>query len=63
MLSLASDFWPLFWTITGGAALVTVILSVLVATFSPAWLRSRRPHLTVAPAGSHHHAGPRAKAA
>ncbi len=43
MFSLAPDFWPLFWAITGGAALVTVALSLLVATFSPKWFR-RHPH-------------------
>jgi len=42
MLSFASDFWPLFWTIVGSAALLTVLLSLLVAVFSPAWFRSRR---------------------
>ena len=35
MLSFAADFWPLFWTIIGGGALVTVLLSLLVGTFSP----------------------------
>jgi len=44
MLSFAADFWPLFWTITGAAALVTVVLSLLVATFSPTWFRSRQRH-------------------
>jgi hypothetical protein len=44
MLSFAADFWPLFWVITGGAALVTVVLSLLVATFSPAWFRSHQRH-------------------
>jgi len=42
MLSFASDFWPLFWTITGTAALLTVLVSLLVAVFSPEWFRSRR---------------------
>lgn len=51
MLSFAADFWPLFWTITGGAALVTVVLSLLVATFSPTWFRSLQRHQpTPAPA-------------
>jgi len=44
MLSFAADFWPLFWTIIGGAALVTVVLSLLVATFSPTWFRSHQRH-------------------
>ena len=39
MLSFASDFWPLFWTIVGTGALVVVLLSVLVAAYSPAWFR------------------------
>ena len=34
MLSIATDFWPLFWTIIGGAALLTALLSVLIATIS-----------------------------
>ena len=39
MLSFAPDFWPLFWTVLGGGALVTAVLSLLAATFSPAWFR------------------------
>ena len=51
MLSLATDFWPLFWTITGGAALLTALLSVLIATISPAAFRPRRrPELALAAA-------------
>jgi hypothetical protein len=42
MLTFATDFWPLFWTITGGAALLTALLSVLIATISPAAFRPRR---------------------
>jgi hypothetical protein len=60
MLSFATDFWPLFWTITGGAALLTALLSVLIATISPAAFRPRhRSELVLAaarPAG--HPAGP-----
>jgi hypothetical protein len=53
MLSLATDFWPLFWTITGGAALLTALLSMLIATISPAAFRpGRRPELALAPAQS-----------
>jgi hypothetical protein len=65
MLSFASDFWPLFWTMIGGGALVTAALSLLVATFSPAWFRPHRPALTLeSPAGWHdHQAGREAKAA
>jgi hypothetical protein len=56
MLSFAADFWPLFWTINGAAALLTVVLSVLIATFSPTWFQPHRRHrLTLvgpaAPAG------------
>lgn len=51
MLSFATDFWPLFWTITGGAALLTALLSVLIATISPAAIRPRRrPELALATA-------------
>jgi hypothetical protein len=51
MLSLATDFWPLFWTITGGAALLTALLSMLIATISPAGFRPwRRPELALATA-------------
>ena len=51
MLTLATDFWPLFWTIIGGAALLTVLLSALIATISPAAIRPRRgPGLALATA-------------
>jgi hypothetical protein len=42
MLTYASDFWPLFWTVLGGGLVLTVLASLLVATFSPEWFRSRR---------------------
>lgn len=42
MLSYGADFWPYFWAILGGAALLTVVLCLLVATFSPTWFRSHR---------------------
>ena len=62
MLIFATDFWPLFWTINGGAALLTVLLSLLIATFSPAWFQPHRRHrLTlVGPATSVEPAGRRA---
>ena len=44
MLSFAADLWPLFWAIFGAAALVTVALSVLVATISPSGSRPGRGH-------------------
>ena len=51
MLSFATDFWPLFWTIMGGAALLTVLLSALIAAVSPAGFRPRRrPELALAAA-------------
>ena len=58
MLSFASDFWPLFWTVTGAGALLTVLLCTAVATAPPAWpswQRSAtvhhlpRPHSPAAP--------------
>jgi hypothetical protein len=63
MLSFASDFWPVFWTIFGGAVLLTVLLSLLVATFSPAWFRPRQRHqptLATAEPTAERPAGPRA---
>jgi len=71
MLNFAADFWPLFWTIIGAGALVTVVLSLLVATFSPTWFRSHQRHqptLTLAEPGEQHaghdyQAGREAKAA
>ncbi|MGO8892058.1 MAG: hypothetical protein ACLP8X_00605 [Streptosporangiaceae bacterium] len=71
MLTFAADFWPLFWTIIGAGALVTVMLSLLVATFSPTWFRSHQRHQpTLTPvepgeqqAGHHYQAGQEAKAA
>jgi hypothetical protein len=51
MLSFAADLWPLFWAIIGAGALVTVALSVLIGTISPAGSRPRRGHrLALAPA-------------
>jgi hypothetical protein len=51
MLSFAADFWPVFWAIIGAGALITVVLSVLIATISPAGARPRRGHqLPVTPA-------------
>jgi hypothetical protein len=40
MLTLASDFWPLFWTIVGAGALLTVLLTTATALV-------RRPLATV----------------
>lgn len=71
MLSFATDFWPLFWTITGGAALLTALLSMLIATVAPAGFRPRhRPGLALAaaqpadrPAGPSRHSHRDSKAA
>jgi hypothetical protein len=46
MLSFASDFWPLFWTIIGTGALLTVLMCTAAATFQPAWFQ-RHPSATV----------------
>jgi hypothetical protein len=51
MLTFSSDFWPLFWTITGGAALLVVALTALVA-FIPGRRAAAPPRLVaVNPAG------------
>ncbi len=50
MLSFGAEFWPLFWAIIGGAAVLTVALSVLIGTITPAGFRPRRQHPAVAPA-------------
>jgi hypothetical protein len=71
MLSFAADFWPLFWTIIGAATLVTLVLSLLVVTFSPTWFRSHQRHQpTLTPAepgeqqaGHEYQTGQEAKAA
>lgn len=42
MLSFASDFWPLFWTIIGTGALLTVLMCIAVATFRPDWFRRHK---------------------
>jgi len=43
MMTYAAGFWPFFWMIIGGGALLTVLAALLVATFSPAWLGWRQP--------------------
>lgn len=51
MLSFTADFWPLFWAIMGAGVLITLALSVLIATISPAGSRPHRGHgLALAPA-------------
>jgi hypothetical protein len=44
MLTSAANFWPLLWTFVGGGAVLTVLLSLLVARFSPTWFRTPRRH-------------------
>jgi hypothetical protein len=39
MLSFASDFWPLFWTVIGTGAALTVLSSIVIARFQPFWGR------------------------
>lgn len=41
MMTYAAGFWPLFWTIIGSGMLLTVLATLLVATFSPAWFGHR----------------------
>jgi hypothetical protein len=43
MLSLASDFWPLFWTVIGIGAALTVLLCIVVATSEPDWTERSEP--------------------
>lgn len=59
MLTFASDFWPLFWTIIGSGLVLTVLSSIVIAKFQPSWLRppgSRRHEPAIVhhllPAGS-----------
>lgn len=35
MLTFATDFWPLFGTIVGAGALLTVLLTLVVAKYTP----------------------------
>jgi hypothetical protein len=56
MLTYAADFWPLFWAIVGGGAVLTVLMSLLVATFSPSWFgrpgrKQAGSHAQLTPAG------------
>ena len=51
MLSFGADFWPLFWAIMGGAAVLTVALSLLIATITPAGFRPQRRRTALAPVG------------
>jgi hypothetical protein len=37
MVTLAADFWPLFWTIVVAGAVLTAAVSVLIALAGPSW--------------------------
>jgi len=45
MLTYAANFWPLFWAVLGGGAVLTVLLTLLVATVR---MPGRQPALVVA---------------
>ena len=51
MLTYAADFWLWFWLIIAGGAVLTVLASLLVATFSPTWFTGHRHPVPVL----HHH--------
>ena len=63
MITLAADFWPLLWTLIGAGALLTALLCLLTATFSPAWFGTRHtfrpavplPGRPARPSRRHHH--------
>jgi hypothetical protein len=68
MMTYAADFWPLFWTILGAGALLTALVSLLIGTFSPAWIGSHHGHQPKIlrpdwPAGQYHSAEEPPKAA
>jgi hypothetical protein len=42
MLTFSSDFWPLFWTILGSGAALTVVLTALIAVL-PRYKRHGTP--------------------
>ena len=48
---LSADFWPVFWTIVGSAAILTVALCFMVAVVPAPW--TRRHHQP--PAKLHEH--------
>ena len=45
MLTFAADFWPLFWAIWGGAAALTIVVSLLIATVPNPFARGHRRQL------------------
>jgi hypothetical protein len=52
MLNYSSDFWPLFWTIIGSGAALTVVLSALIAVLP--WRTGHGTHATTAAAPADH---------
>ena len=53
-----TDFWPAIWLTIGVGVVVTAALCLLVATYSPDWIRSRRRHhpaVTLTKRTGHHH--------
>jgi len=54
MLLFGTNFWPLFWTVVGAGAGITVILSLLVAVIPVARHDRQRP-VPVAPLRRHAH--------
>jgi hypothetical protein len=44
MLTFAADFWPVFWTIIGAGAALTMLVTLAVAG---AWTRETKPDATL----------------
>jgi len=44
MLSLAADFWPMFWTILGAGAALTVLVTLAITRD---WTRPAQPDATL----------------
>jgi hypothetical protein len=49
MLSLAPNFWLWFWAIFAAGAVVTIVLSLVIATVSPWTGWHHQPHAPAAP--------------
>jgi hypothetical protein len=54
IMFLSANFWPLFWGIVGGGAVLTALLSLLAAT-ARLPRRHHRPPLTVTEVTPRHH--------
>jgi hypothetical protein len=52
MLAYNSDFWPLFWTILGSGAALTVVLTALIAVLP--WRKGQGTHVAAASATAEH---------